>query len=123
MAGEQKAVCDLRRLATEIRLSATRMVASQGFVYLAQALPAAEIFAGLFGAGVGRPGRDRLELAPGPYVIALYSAAAAVGLLGPSALASYGREGALLEAIGTERTPRLDLVCGSLGQRVSGAIG
>jgi len=123
MAGEQKAVCDLRRLATEIRLSATRMVAIQGFGYLGQALSSAEIFAVLFGAGFVRPGRDRFVLAPGHYVIALYSAAAAVGLLDPRELESYGRDGALLEAIGTERTPLLDLVCGSLGQGLSGAIG
>ena len=34
-----------------------------------------------------------------------------------------GKERALLEAIGTERTPVVDLVCGSLGQGLSGAIG
>lgn len=38
-------------------------------------------------------------------------------------LANYGKDGALLEAIGTERTPVVDLVCGSLGQGLSGAIG
>lgn len=123
MAGEQKAVCDLRRLATQIRLSATRMVAIQGFGYLGQALSSAEIFAVLFGGGFMRIGRDRFVLAPGHYVIALYGAAAAVGLLDPKELESYGKDGALLEAIGTERTPLVDLVCGSLGQGLSGAIG
>ncbi|HKW26383.1 MAG TPA: 1-deoxy-D-xylulose-5-phosphate synthase N-terminal domain-containing protein, partial [Terriglobales bacterium] len=38
-------------------------------------------------------------------------------------LECYGKDGALLEAIGTERTPLVDLVCGSLGQGLSGAIG
>jgi transketolase len=123
MAVQQQPICDLRRLATRIRLNATRMVAIQGFGYLGQALSSAEIFAVLFGGGFVRPGRDRFVLAPGHYVIALYGVAAAVGLLDPKQLDSYGKDGALLEAIGTERTPLVDLVCGSLGQGLSGAIG
>lgn len=112
-----------RRLANRIRRDATRMVAIQGFGYLGQALSSAEIFATLFGGGVIRPGRDRFVLSPGHYVIALYAAARHVGLIDPGELASYGADGALLEAIGTERTPVVDLVCGSLGQGLSGAIG
>jgi transketolase len=112
---------ELRRLATRIRLSATRMVAIQGFGYLGQALSSAEIFAVLYG-GLLRPGQDRFVLSPGHYVIALY-AAAEVGLIERAKLASYGKDGAELEAIGTERTPVVDLVCGSLGQGLSGAIG
>ena len=49
--------------------------------------------------------------------------AAETGLLDPAELASYGKDGAELEAIGSERTPLADLVCGSLGQGLSGAIG
>jgi transketolase len=113
---------ELRRLATRIRLSATRMVAIQGFGYLGQALSSAEIFAVLYG-GAMRPGQDRFVLSPGHYVIALYAAAAEVGLIDPTKLAAYGKDGAELEAIGTERTPVVDLVCGSLGQGLSGAIG
>ena len=123
MAGQQQAVCDLRRLAAQIRLSATRMVAIQGFGYLGQALSSAEIFAVLFGGGFVRPGRDRFVLSPGHYVIGLYAAGAALGLLDAKELESYGKDGALLEAIGTERTPLVDMVCGSLGQGLSGAIG
>lgn len=123
MAGQQQAICDLRRLAARVRLNATRMVAIQGFGYLGQALSSAEIFAVLFGSGLFRPGRDRFVLAPGHYVISLYAVAAEVGLLDPRELESYGKDAALLEAIGTERTPLVDLVCGSLGQGLSGAIG
>jgi transketolase len=123
MVGQQEAMCDLRRLATRIRLNATRMVALQGFGYLGQALSSAEIFAVLFGGGLVRPSRDRFVLSPGHYVIGLYAVAAAIGLLDPKELESYGKDGALLEAIGTERTPLVDLVCGSLGQGLSGAIG
>src|SRR5579864_1490828 len=123
MGAQQQTGCDLRRLTTQIRLSATRMVAIQGFGYLGQALSSAEIFAVLFGGGFVRAGRDRFVLAPGHYVIAFYAVAAAVGLLDPKELECYGKDGALLEAIGTERTPLVDLVCGSLGQGLSGAIG
>jgi transketolase len=70
-----------------------------------------------------RPGQDRFVLSPGHYVIGLYAAAAETGLLNAEHLAAYGKDEALLEAIGTERTPLVDLVCGSLGQGLSGAIG
>jgi transketolase len=113
----------LRRLATQIRLNATRMVAIQGFGYLGQALSSAEIFAVLLGGGVMRFGHDRLVVSPGHYVIGLYAAAAETGRIDASKLAFYGKDGAELEAIGSERTPLVDLVCGSLGQGLSGAIG
>jgi transketolase len=99
------------------------MVAIQGLGYLGQALSSAEIFAVLFGGGVIRPGRDRFVLSPGHYAIAFYAVAAEIGLLDRAHLTSYGSDGALLEAISTERTPLLDLTCGSLGQGLSGAIG
>lgn len=103
-------------------MRATDMVAIQGFGYLGQAMSSAEIFAVLFG-GVLRQGRDRLVISPGHYVISLYAVAAELGLLDPNALADYGKDGSALEAIGSERTPVADLVCGSLGQGLSGAIG
>ena len=113
---------ELRRMATRIRLHATRMVAIQGFGYLGQALSSAEILAVLF-AGVMRHGQDRFVMSPGHYVIGLYAAAVETGLLTAAQLSDYGRDGSLLEAIGSERTPVADLVCGSLGQGLSGAIG
>jgi transketolase len=112
----------LRRLATRIRIRATHMVAIQGFGYLGQAFSSAEIFAVLF-SGAMRGGHDRFVLSPGHYVIALYAVAAERGLIDPAELATYGKDGAQLEAIGSERTPVADLVCGSLGQGLSGAIG
>ena len=76
----------------------------------------------LFG-GAMRYGHDRFVLSPGHYVISLFAAAAETGLLDPAQLAAYGKDGAELEAIGSERTPLADLVCGSLGQGLSGAVG
>lgn len=116
-------VDDLARLATRIRLRAVHMVGIQGFGYLGQALSAAEIFAALYGGGLIRPGWDRFCLSPAHYAVVHYAAAAELGLLDPDALESYGADGTELEAISTERTPLLDLTCGSLAQVISGAIG
>lgn len=114
---------ELRHLSVRIQLNALHMVAIQGFGYFGQALSAAEIFAVLYGAGHLRPGQDRIVLSPGHYVVVLYAVAAERGLIAREHLASYGLDGALLEAISTERTPLVDLSCGSLGQGLSGAIG
>lgn len=114
---------ELHQLALRIQLNAVRMVSIQGFGYFGQALSAAEIFAVLFGGGHLRPGRDRFVLSPGHYVVVLYAVAAELGMIDRKHLESYGLDGALLEAISTERTPLVDLSCGSLGQSLSGAIG
>ena len=114
---------ELRRVAAEIRLSALRMVSIEGFGYLGQALSAAECFSVLFKGGFVRPGVDRFVLSPGHYAIVLYAVAAELGLLPEEELERYGADGALLEAISTERTPVVDLTCGSLGQGLSGAVG
>jgi transketolase len=113
----------LEQLAGRIRINATQMVGIQGFGYLGQALSSAEIFAALFGAGTMRPKHDRFVLSPGHYAIALYATAVEVGLLDRTQLATYGLDGSLLEAVSTERTPLVDLTCGSLSQGLSGAVG
>jgi transketolase len=99
------------------------MVSIQGFGYLGQALSSAEIFTALFAGGFLREGWDRFVISPGHYVIGLYAVAAETGRLPIEALASYGKDGAMLEAIGGERTPVVDMVCGSLGQGLSAAVG
>jgi transketolase len=112
---------DPARLATLIRLRAVRMVAPHGFGYLGQALSSAEQVAALF--SVMTPGEDRLVCSPGHYVIGIFAAAAELGLLDEEAVAAYGQDGSRVEAIGTERSPVVDYVCGSLGQGLSGAVG
>jgi len=114
-------VTDPARLATIIRLRAVRMVAPQGFGYLGQALSSAEQVAALF--SVMRPGRDRLVVSPGHYVIGIFAAAAELGILPEDQAAAYGQDGSPVEAIGTERSPVADYVCGSLGQGLSAAVG
>jgi transketolase len=119
--GTHWVVDDPATLATRIRLRAVQMVAPQGFGYLGQALSSAEQVAALF--TVMRPGRDRLVCSPGHYVIGLFAAAAELGLLSEAQARSYGLDDSALEAIGTERSPVADYVCGSLGQGLSAAAG
>ena len=109
------------RLAATIRLRAVRMVAPLGFGYLGQALSSAEQVAALF--TVMKPGRDRLVCSPGHYVIGIFAAAAELGILSEDEAAGYGLDGSPVEAIGTERSPVADYVCGSLGQGLSAAAG
>jgi transketolase len=115
-------VRDTVSLARGIRRRAVEMVAPQGFGYLGQALSSAETVAALYGSYL-RPGVDRFICSPGHYIIAAYAAAAEVGLLSEEQLLTYGQDGSELEAIGTERTPLVDLTCGSLAQGLSGAAG
>jgi transketolase len=119
--GTHWTVSDPARLATAIRLRAVRMVAPQGFGYLGQALSSAEQVAALF--TVMRPGRDRLVCSPCHYVIGVFAAAAELGVLSEEAASTYGQDGSPVEAIGTERSPVADYVCGSLGQGLSAAVG
>lgn len=119
--GTHWTVDDPARLAVSIRLRAVRMVKPQGFGYLGQALSSAEQVAALF--AVMKPGDDRLVCSPGHYVIGIFAAAAELGLLTEAEAQSYGLDGSPIEAIGTERSPVADYVCGSLGQGLSAAAG
>src|ERR1700721_3886952 len=110
------------RYADVIRLRAVRMVAPHGFGYLGQALSSAELFATLY-SGHYDPGRDSLVVSPGHYIIAAFAAAPEAGLLDVEALATHGFDDSTLEAIGTERSPAVDLTGGSLGMGLSGAAG
>lgn len=116
-------VSSAARTADRIRLRAARMIAPHGFGYLGQALSSAELFAALYDGGRYQPGRDDIVCSPGHYVIAVYAAAAEIGLLSDAELTTYGHDGSALEAIGTERSPGIDLTGGSLGQGLSGAAG
>jgi transketolase len=113
---------ELERRADRLRLRAVGMVAPHGFGYLGQALSSAELMTVLF-AGPLRPGVDELVISPGHYVIAAYAAAVEVGRLAEEDLATYGRDGSRLEAIGTESSPVADVTGGSLGQGLSSAAG
>lgn len=112
----------LERFADGVRLRAVRMVQPHGFGYLGQALSSAEIMAAVYLTAY-RPEIDQMVCSPGHYIIANFAAAAETGQLDPTLLETYGQEDSRLEAIGTERSPAVDLTCGSLGTGLSGAIG
>lgn len=112
----------LDAIADRIRLRAVRMVAAHGFGYLGQALSSAELVGALF-ADHYEPDRDDLVVSPGHYIIAAFAAGPELGLIDEAELATYGFDGSRLEAIGTEKSPIVDLVCGSLGSGLSGAVG
>ncbi|MGH3664481.1 MAG: transketolase [Egibacteraceae bacterium] len=112
----------LRCLAERARITAARLVASQGLGYLGQVFSSADILAVCLGRFLRR-GKDRFVLSPSHYATAVYAVGAELGLLNASELADYGRDGSSLETIGTERTPLVDYTCGSLGQGLSVAIG
>lgn len=113
---------DLSRLADKLRLRALRMIAPHGFGYLGQVLSSAEILASLYGRHF-RPGIDKIVISPGHYIIGAFAGAVELGVLTDADLATYGHDGTTLEAIGTEKSPSVDLTCGSLGQGLSGAVG
>ena len=113
---------DLAHFSDRLRLQAVKMVAPHGFGYLGQALSSAELFASLYGSHY-RPEVDKVVISPGHYIIVAFAAAAEIGLIDKSVLATYGQDGSVLEAIGTEKSPAVDLVCGSLGQGLSGGVG
>jgi transketolase len=113
---------DISRLADRYRLRALDMLAPHGFGYLGQTLSSAELVATLYTAHF-RHGIDDLVCSPGHYAIAFYAAAAEAGRLSDERLATYGLDGSDLEAIGTERSPEMDLIGGSLAQGLSGAVG
>lgn len=113
---------ELRRFADGVRLRAVRMIQPHGFGYLGQALSSAEVMAALY-LNAYRPDVDLMVCSPGHYIIANFAAAAETGQISPALLDSYGHEGSSLEAIGTERSPAVDLTCGSLATGLSGATG
>ncbi|KAA9005727.1 1-deoxy-D-xylulose-5-phosphate synthase N-terminal domain-containing protein [Histidinibacterium aquaticum] len=113
---------DLGGLADRLRLRAAKMIAPHGFGYLGQVLSSAELFAALYGRHY-RPGQDAIVVSPGHYIIAAYAAAAEIGVLDEKLLETYGFDDSDLEAIGTERSPAVDLTGGSLSQGLSGAVG
>jgi len=122
MASPTVSTGELRRLADRIRLRAVRMVAPHGLGYLGQALSSAEAIAVLY-ATAYRADRDELVCSPGHYIITFFAAAAEAGLIDPDLLSTYGFDDSPLEAIGTERSPAVDLTCGTLGVGLSGGAG
>jgi len=73
--------------------------------------------------GAPDPTRDRFIVSPAHYALAIYGALTAVGRLDERALEMYGKDGSVLEMIGAEHSPGMELTSGSLAQSLSVALG
>lgn len=113
---------DLARYADQARLAAVELVGSLGLGYLGQVMSSAELLTVAMGRWL-RSDVDRFILSPAHYVTGVYAVASVLGWLDGEALSTYGRDGSVLETIGTERTPFVDFTCGSLAQGLSVGIG
>jgi transketolase len=116
--------------ARRIRSHILATVAGIGEGYLLQGLGAADILAALYfselrldPARPDHPDRDRCLLCTAHNSVAMYCTLAERGYFPLAELASYGRDGSLLEIISSERVPGVEGTFGSLGQGLSVAVG
>jgi len=66
---------------------------------------------------------DRFILSPSQYSLVLYTALIQVGRMVQSGLDEFNKDGSVVEMIGAEHSPGLELMTGSLGQGISQAAG
>lgn len=73
--------------------------------------------------GVKSPDHDRFYLSPSQYSLVLYAALIEAGRMDDSGLAEFNRDGGVVEMIGAEHSPGMEIMTGSLGQGISQAAG
>jgi len=66
---------------------------------------------------------DRFILSPSQYSLVLYTALIQVGRMHKDGLKEFNKDGGVVEMIGAEHSPGLELMTGSLGQGISQASG
>lgn len=66
---------------------------------------------------------DRFILSPSQYSLVLYSTLIEVGRMVENGLDEFNKDGGVVEMIGAEHSPGLELMTGSLGQGISQAAG
>lgn len=66
---------------------------------------------------------DRFILSPSQYSLVLYAALIAVGRMHEEGLSEFNKDGSIVEMIGAEHSPGMELMTGSLGQGISQAAG
>ncbi len=69
------------------------------------------------------PDRDRFFLSPTHYALALYATLVETNRLGEAALDQFNVDGSVMEMIGSEHSPGLEVNGGSFGQTISQAAG
>lgn len=66
---------------------------------------------------------DRFFLSPTHYSLVLYAALAETGRMAEQGLADFNKDGSIVEMIGAEHSPGMEIMTGSLGQGISQAAG
>ncbi len=73
--------------------------------------------------GPKSPELDRFFLSPAQYALVLYAALIEVDRMHPEGLREFNRDGSVVEMIGAEHSPGMEVMTGSLGQGISQAAG
>ncbi len=73
--------------------------------------------------GKKAPQYDRFFLSPTHYSLVLYTALIEAGRLDPSGLQEFNKDGGVVEMIGADHSPGMEIMTGSLGQGISQAAG
>ena len=66
---------------------------------------------------------DRFFLSPSQYSLVLYATLIETGRMVPDGLDSFNKDGSVVEMIGAEHSPGMEVMSGSLGQGISQAAG
>jgi transketolase len=69
------------------------------------------------------PGLDRFYLSPTHYSLVLYAVLAETGHMAEEGLREFNKDGGIVEMIGAEHSPGMEVMTGSLGQGISQAAG
>lgn len=73
--------------------------------------------------GPKSPEYDRFILSPSQYSLVLYAALIEAGRMDESGLNEFNKDGSVVEMIGAEHSPGMEMMTGSLGQGISQASG
>lgn len=73
--------------------------------------------------GPKSPEYDRFILSPSQYSLVLYAALIEAGRMDESGLNDFNKDGGVVEMIGAEHSPGMEMMTGSLGQGISQAAG
>lgn len=69
------------------------------------------------------PEYDRFILSPSQYALVIYAALIETGRMDPSGLDQFNKDGSIVEMIGAEHSPGMEVMTGSLGQGISQGAG
>lgn len=85
--------------------------------------PDQEAVTGIQYNGGGKPDKDRFILSPAQYALVLYAALIEAGRMDEVGMQQYDQDGGVVEMIGAEHSPGMEVTTGSLGQGISQAAG